>query len=298
MTETPARGESWGRWGADDERGALNLLTPERVQGALRAAREGRVLALGLPIQRHGPHLDYRGAPLRLTLLNHSDEAMLAAYGADRGTGSNEDVLVLPSHTGTHMDALAHVYADGAIYNGFPHDGMAAYGGAARCGIEHVGPVVARGVLIDVARHLGVDALAPGHVIARAELEGAIAAQGVELRPGDAVLVRTGWVERFLASGEMTLEQPGLGLEAALALAEADVALVGADNSAVEAMPFDGGEFMTVHVALLVRRGIYLVEHLKLDELAATGAREFLFAVSPLPVVGATASPVSPFAIV
>jgi kynurenine formamidase len=295
-TQTPT---NWGRWGEDDERGALNLLTADVVLEATRTPRTGKLYTLGLPIQRAGvPNVDYRGIPQRLTMINHGDEDMFASYGGKPGIGINEDVLVMASHTVTHMDALCHIYHDGAVYNGFAHDEMKAYSGAARCGIEKSGGVVTRGVLVDVAAYKGVDWLDAGYVVTLDDFTGALQAQGTEIRTGDAVLVRTGWVEWFFANGaEMSLVQPGIGLDVASHLAGKDPVVVGADNSAVEAQPFDRDEFLGAHVELLVRRGIHLVEHVKLDELSADRCYEFLFVVSPLLVTGATASPVSPVAV-
>jgi kynurenine formamidase len=276
------------RWGADDERGALNLQTPETVLAGLDAARTGRVYPLGLPVQRSGmPHVAHRPTPQRLTLTSDTDAGMFAAFGAAPGTGSHEDVVVLPTHEATHMDALGHVFDGETLYNGFPHDAASTYGGLEHCGIEKAGPIVARGVLFD----LGL--LAPGHVITVAELE----ACDATLTPGSVALVRTGWLEQFDPMAGLTYEQPGLGVDAACWLADHDVVAVGADNTAVEAMPFDGGGFMPVHVELLVRRGVYLLEHLVLEHLAADGVREFLLVAAPLPITGASGSPVCPVAI-
>ena len=276
------------RWGADDERGALNLQTPETVLAGLAAARTGRVYPLGLPVQRSGmPHVAHRPTPQRLTLTSDSDAGMFAAFGAAPGTGSHEDVVVLSTHEATHMDALGHVFDGQALYNGFPHDAASTYGGLEHCGIEKAGPIVARGVLFDLGD------LPPGHVVTVAELE----ACGVTLSPGSVALLRTGWLEGFDPLAGLTYEQPGLGVEAARWLADQDVVAVGADNTAIEAMPFDGGGFMPVHVELLVRRGIYLLEHLVLEHLAADGVREFLLVASPLPITGASGSPVCPVAI-
>lgn len=289
---------NWGRWGEEDERGALNLITPETVLEALRVPRSGKLYTLGLPIQRTGvPNVDYRGIPARLTMTNRDDESMFEPFGAAPGTGVNEDVLMMASHTVTHMDALCHIYSEGAIYNGFPHDEVAPYSGAARCGIEKAGGVIARGVLIDVVAQKGVKWLEPGYVVTVEDIEAALEAQGTELRPGDAMIVRTGWLDWFFSNEEMSLVQPGIGLDVANYLAARDPILVGADNTAVEAQPFDREEFLGCHVELLVRRGVHLIEHLKLDELSADRCYEFLFCVSPLRVTGATASPVSPVAI-
>ena len=280
------------RWGDDDERGALNLQTPETVLAGMGAATTGRVYSLGLPVQRSGmPHVAHRPAPQRLTLTSNTDSEMFTAFGAAPGTGSHEDVVVLPTHEATHMDALGHVFDGEALYNGFPHDATSTYGGLRHCGIEKAGPIVARGVLLDVVSAVG--SLSPGHVITVAELE---ACQG-SLTPGCVALVRTGWLEGFDPVAGLTYEQPGLGVEAARYLADHDVIAVGADNTAVEAMPFDGGGFMPVHVELLVRRGIYLLEHLVLEPLARDGVREFLLVCAPLPITGASGSPVNPVAI-
>ena len=280
------------RWGEDDERGALNLQTPASVLDGLAAARTGLVYSLGLPVQRSGmPHVAHRPAPQRLTLTSDSDDAMFTAFGAAPGTGSHEDVVVLPTHEATHMDALGHVYDGEVMYNGFPHDAASTYGGLAHCGIEKAGPVVARGVLFDVAGVRGP--LEPGQVITVADLE----ACPVAVSPGSVALVRTGWLEGFDPVAGLTYEQPGIGREAAAWLGDQDVVAVGADNTAVEAMPFDGGGFMPVHVELLVRRGVYLLEHLVLEHLAADGVSEFLLVAAPLSITGASGSPVNPVAI-
>lgn len=290
---------NWGRWGDQDERGTLNLIDDAAILRAVSVPKSGRVYQLGLPIQRTDiPLVEYRGAPQRLTLVNHIDEHMYEPYGGTPGTGCHEDIIVVASHSSTHMDALCHVYADGAAYNGVTNDKMEVFAGATKLGIEKAGPVVTRGVLIDVASSKGVDWLEAEYVITRADLEAAIAEQGVEVHPGDAVLIRTGWVDWFFANGKhMSLAQPGIGLEAARFLASLDPAAVCADNTAVEAQPFDQGEFLGSHVVLLQQHGIHLIEHLNLSELSRDGVREFLFCTIPLKVTGATASPVNPIAI-
>ncbi|MCU1455013.1 MAG: putative cyclase [Acidimicrobiales bacterium] len=291
---------NWGRWGDDDERGALNLLGPEMLLRATQACRTGKLYSLGLPIARAaGPVYDYRGAPQRLTLTSRADAAMFAAYGAKDGTGSNEDVLVLASHTLTHMDALSHVFAEGGIYNGHA-DEFASTSGAARCGIEKTAAFAGHAVLLDVAAHQGVDWLEPGHVIDAAQLEACRAAQGVELAAGDILLVRTGWLDfyRSLPEGSSPpMEQSGLGLDAVSFVRDHDVAAVGADNPAIECMPFDQGEFLGVHRALLVDLGVTLIENLDLRAMADDRCYESLFCVAGLPVTGATGSPVNPIAI-
>jgi kynurenine formamidase len=289
--------DNWGRWGDDDERGSLNLLTPERVLAATRACTTGKVYSLSLPIQETGvPIFDYRGAPRRYSLTSASDHDPYAEFGAAPGVGSNEDMLVFASHSITHMDALSHVFTEKGIYNGFPRDDFSTQHGAAHCDIRATGTFAGRGVLLDLPAHQGVDWLEPGHVIDGAQLEACARAQGTEVQPGDIVLVRTGWLD-FFATGGAEFAQPGLGVDAVSFVDEHEIAAVGADNAAIECIPFDGGVFLAVHIELLVKRGVTLMEHLQLGELAADGCHEFLFSVGALPVTGAAGSPINPVAI-
>jgi kynurenine formamidase len=296
-TNTQHDGTNWGRWGADDERGTLNLLTPERVLAATQVCKTGKVYSLALPIQKHGvPILDHRGAPQRLTLTSASDKEPYANFGGAPGLGANEDVLVIASHSITHMDALSHVFTEDGIYNGFARDEFSATSGAPHCDIRATGTFAGRGILLDVAGHQGVDWLEPGHAITSAELEACADAQGTEVRAGDILLVRTGWLD-FFATGNAEFAQPGLGVDAASFVDDHEIAAVGADNTAIECMPFDDNVFLAVHIELLVKRGVTLMEHLKLSELAADGCHEFFLSVGALPVTGAAGSPINPVAI-
>jgi kynurenine formamidase len=292
------RTDNWGRWGQDDERGALNLLTPEVALAATRVCTTGKVYSLSLPIQQHGvPIIDYRNPPMRLTLTNDSDEGMFAEYGAP-DTGANEDFLVLASHNETHMDALCHVFHEGRMYNGYPADSARTRAGATKCGIDKTRSIVGRGVLLDLPGHHGVDHLEAPHVITGEELESCARAQGVELRAGDILLVRTGWIDQFLANPDLEMPlQPGLGYDACDLIRDLDIAAVGADNSAVEAIPFDRGVFLGVHIELLLKLGVPLLEHLTLAELAQDRVRECLLVTAPLVVTGGMGSPVNPIAI-
>jgi kynurenine formamidase len=296
-TDTERAATNWGRWGADDERGALNLLSPEVVRAAAASIRTGRVYPLGIPIQADGvPLLDYRGKPMRLTLQDSTDEGIYEAYGCKPGTGAHEDVMVFASHTTSHMDALIHVYEDGKHYNGVPAGAMRALSGATRLGIEKVGGFAARAVLLDMPRYFGDEAwVQPGRNITGADLEGAAGAQGVEVGSGDVVLVRTGYLDMwFQRQPDVGFEQAGIGLDAARWLAARDVVAVGSDNAAIEVIPFDDNDFLAVHKVLLVRSGIYMLEFLDLSTPARDEAWEGLLTVAPLKVTGATGSPVNP----
>lgn len=289
--------DNWGRWGADDERGTLNLLTPDAVLAATQVCKTGKVYSLSLPIQREGvPIFDYRGAPQRLSLTSCADAGMYDAFGAPEGLGANEDVLVIASHSITHMDALSHVFSENKMYNGFGADTFTTAAGAQKLDVTKTGSFAGRGVMLDLPKHLGVDWLEPGMVIDSDLLEACRAAQGTEMRAGDILIVRTGFLD-FYATGESGFEQPGLGFGAVEFIDDHQVAVVGADNAAIESIPFDRNEFLGVHVELLVKRGVTLLEHLSLTELAADGCTEFLFVVGALKVVGAAGSPINPIAI-
>ncbi len=291
---------NWGRWGADDERGALNHLTPDVIKAAAAAITTGKVYSLGIPIQGQGvPLLDYRGVPMRLTLQDGTDDGMYASYGAQEGTGAHEDVLVMASHTTSHMDALIHVYEGHQHYNGVPFGEMRALGGAAKLGIEKVGGFAARAVILDMVKHMGADGwLKPGTMLMASDLQDCAAAQGTEVRAGDVVLVRTGhldmWWDNNAKGVPEGFEQAGIGSDAAEWLASMDVTAVGSDNAAVEVIPFDRNDFLIVHKLLLVQAGIYMLEHLDLRAAAADGNYEGVIAVAPLKVTGATGSPINP----
>lgn len=291
---------NWGRWGADDERGALNHLTPEVIRAAAASITTGNVYSLGIPIQGQGvPLLDYRGVPMRLTLQDGTDDGMYAGFGAQEGTGAHEDVLVMASHTTSHMDALIHVYEGHQHYNGVPFGEMRALGGAAKLGIEKVGGFAARGVLLDMVGHMGAEGwLEPGTMLMGADLEACAAAQGTEVRAGDVVLIRTGHLDMWWHNNANGIPegfaQAGIGADAAEWLADRDVTAVGSDNAAVEVIPFDTNDFLIVHKMLLVQCGIYMLEHLDLRQAAADKSYEGVVAIAPLKVTGATGSPINP----
>jgi kynurenine formamidase len=308
MSATSAATETnWGRFGPDDERGMLNLLTPEVVLEATRVPKTGKVYSLALPIRRAGvPYFDYRGAPTRLPLTHQSDDGQFADYGAPSHMGANEDVLIMASHNETHMDALSHVFFERKMYNGFPAEAVSAQAGATRLGIEKVGWIVGRAVMLDMVRFYGAEGWLEGaQGIGSDDLEACARRQGVEIRDRDILLVRTGWIDWFLTQNirgpaDVSLSnyaQPGLSTDVTSFVDAHDITAIGVDNSAVEVLGRPDGMFLAGHVELLVKRGIHLIEHLMLKEMADDECYECLLVVAPLPVVGAAGSPVNPIAI-
>lgn len=291
---------NWGRFGPDDERGSLNFIGANEVRAAAALCRRGVVYPLGLKVQRRGvPVIDFRPATERLTLFRDTDAATFERLGSDGSVGVNEDVLVIPTHNGTHVDALCHVAVDGTLYNGYGADRVEAHRGASTLGIEKTAVVVGRGVLLDVAAHRGLPWLEPGTPIDAADL--VACAADLKIGRGDIVLIRTGWLDLFDSLGrgaKPPFEQPGITLDAAQYLASLDVAAVGADNAAVEMIPFDQGRYLAVHQRLIHDYGITLYEHLVLTPAATDSVREGLFVASALPVTGGSGSPVHPVLVV
>ena len=286
----PEQDTAWGRWGEQDEVGAFNQLTARTARDAAALVRDGVVVALAQPLSGATP------APANRCGFSH----FMSRDGGDsvgrerRGQlGLADDAMVTPLHIGTHMDALCHVWRGEQIYNGFPARSVRSVG-ALHCGIEKLPPFFGRGVLVDLIEH----ALADGAAITATMIEDALRATGEALQAGDAVLIRTGWLERqSTAAAPDFNSEPGIDVGAADFLAARGVALVGADNFAIEQMPFAPQDAFPVHQRLLCDFGIPLLEGLVLAPLAAFGRSSFLFVAAPLPIVGGTGSPVAPIAI-
>ncbi len=211
------------------------------------------------------------------------------------------DLLTTGCHVGTHVDALAHVSFQGKLHGGIDAAEAQAGGGFTSLGIQELGPFVGRGVLVDVPGSLGMEVCPGGHEITVAELEDALARQGVSVRPGDAVLVRSGWGMYFDDPDHfqgVNTGVPGVGEAGALWLADQGAALVGADTLAFEQLPAGlGHALLPAHRVLLVERGINIIETMDLDGLAAAGVSEFVFVLAHLNIHGATGAPVRPLAI-
>lgn len=300
---------NWNRWGPEDERGAANLLTPEIVLAALPAVREGRVMELGMPIRgatsnggaRRVPHLVGRPLPQHFMSVDGGDYAAGARRVKGEMAVADDALMISPHGTTTHIDALAHMWRGDTLYNGHPAGRVRSYG-ATRCGIDKVGAIVTRGLLLDVAGFLGADHVDPGTTIDDQVLADCAGAAGVQPRPGDVVLVRTGWPRVFdTEPGRYQGAQPGISHSAGRWLMDRDVVAIGSDNAAVGAIAADGSFAGPVdediHLLALWQHGVYLVEMLWLEELALAGRSEFLFVAAPLPIEGGTASPVSPLAV-
>lgn len=301
MTREPVPGSvagaqgNWGRWGSDDEVGAPNLIGPGQVSSAVQLVAHGKVIALGQPLGPQTPVPEHRKRVERLMMRDGGDYA--AGGRSPGGFQFAEEVLGFAAHSGTHIDALAHAWYDDELYNGFSSHTVRSTTGAQRCGADKLVAMVTRGLLLDVTAGRSTPYEA-GDIVTRAELEAAAEDAGVQPGQGDVVLLRTGWFGRVGHDPERYLAgEPGIDRDGALWLAQAGVAVIGADNYAIEVLPFADEDVFPVHKLLLRDYGIPLIEGMVLDDLAETGANEFLFIAAPLAIVGGTASPVCPLAV-
>ena len=296
MSAIESKPNAWSRWGCDDEKGALNFIGPDEVKRASTLVRTGEVLRLAQLLSSKTP------VPAHRCGLQHfmgRDGGDYAVAGSKRPGGFQfaEDTVVMPLHIGTHVDALCHAWYDDKLYNGYLGDTIRSTTGAARLGVEKMPPIFTRGILLDFVRLRG-RVLEPGESIDAADMQAAAMAAGIDVGRGDAVLLRTGWLESQKGIKKPSFDvEPGINVEAAMWLVERDVAIVGADNFAVEVLPFPQGQVFPVHQCLIRDYGMPLLEGLMLDPLVASGRHEFLFVASALPIVGATGSPLSPVAV-
>jgi kynurenine formamidase len=277
--------EAWGKWGDDDERGALNFIGEAEVARACGLVKHGRAMSLAQPLSRRMHVPPHRHGVMHFMDRDGGDYA--AGARAVHGFQFADDTLLIPLHSGTHIDGLCHAWYGDLLYNGFPANSIRSTSGAAHCSVDKYPPIVTRGILLDVAG-LNGGPLESGEPIGVGRLSSAAKHAGVEIEKGDAVLIRTGWQESQTGEISDFNREPGLDVDGALWLAQAEVALVGADNFAIEAMPFPEGTIFPVHQRLIRDYGIPLLEGLVLAPLAKTGAGAFLFVAAPLPVVGAT----------
>jgi kynurenine formamidase len=280
------------KWGAGDERGAANHMKPATVLAAAQLIRTGevielgRVLRAGMPIQ----------ATRRFDL--HTKRTFMNPQSNQRG--SNEEVVTTElGQVGTQFDGFTHQSHGDSLYNCFKISEIATRTGFTKLGIEKVGMLMTRGVLIDVAGLKGVETLPDAYEITVQDVQQALQKHNLTLRPGDAVLIHTGWGRLWEQDNARYMKSsPGIGVAAAQWLAQQDPMLVGADNVPVEVLPNPDAQLsIPVHQIMLVVNGIYLLENLKLDELAAKGIHEFAFVMQPLKIQGGTGSTVAPVAI-
>jgi kynurenine formamidase len=289
----PADGQRCpSKWGATDERGSANHMKPESVLRATRLIRAGEVIELAHVLSPSMPFFGTRRFDI------HTKRTFMNQPSNRRG--SNEEVLISEiGQVGTQFDGFAHQTIEDKVYNCFKVDEISTRGGFTKVGIEKVGSLITRGVLIDVAGLKGVDMLPDTYEITVPDLEQALQKQNLKLQPGDAVIIHTGWGRLWGKDNARYVKTcPGIGVRAAEWLAKQDPMLVGADNWPVEVAPNPDPQIsLPVHQIMLVVNGIHLLENMKLDELVAKRVHEFAFIMQPLKAQGFSGSTVAPIAV-
>jgi kynurenine formamidase len=301
---------SWGIWGPDDDTGALNHVTGEAVAAACRSVRSGKVFSLAIAMDDNGPLADLppRRNPSHVMYRDGGDIALAHAAG-ERGYMSTDDAVYMALQCATQWDSLAHPFYDARMYNGHGPEQVPSSGAKRNSIAAATDRMVGRGVLLDVPRALGRRWLERGEAVEADDLERCCAAQGVEVREGDFVLVRTGRMGAVRERGTWQDEYAGgvgcgLGVSVARFLCPRKVAAVAVDTFSADVIPNQtraAGIRCPVHVILTVGAGIHLGEDWQLEELAddcaSDGVYEFLLVAQPLPITGAVGSPVNPQAI-
>ena len=280
------------KWGPQDQRGAGHHMKAETVLKAARLIKTGEVFELGRVLSDTMPLPAGRRFEI-FTKRTRNDP------GRNR-RGSNEELVVSEiGQVGTQFDTFSHQMIASSMYNCVTLDAAASRTGFNRLGVDQVGALFTRGVLLDIAALKGVATLAETYEITPKDLQDALAAQKLTLQPGDAVLIHTGWGALWgKDNARYQRLSPGIGTAAAEWLAKQDPMLVGADNTAVEISPNPDPDLAgPVHQIMLVVNGIHLLENLRLDELAARRAYEFALIVEPLKIQGGTGSTVAPVAV-
>ena len=291
--------EDWteSQWGPEDEIGAANRITPESVLAATDLVTEGKVYPLGIVIGPDTPAFPPRS--LSVTVLQ---PGQIAGGLGPTDTTYNDDILMGWLGIGSQIDGLGHLGVGDVYYNGLEAAEFAAPDGLTKLGVEKIPPIVARGVLIDMAEHYGQEIVAEGTAYTAEDIEAAAEAQGVEIREGDVVLFHSGWLD--LLDGESpdperyVSVEPGLGKSGAEMLAEIGVVAVGADTWGLEVVPFEEGVgTFEIHQILLAKNGIYILENMDTRALAADDAHEFLFTLGQPRLRGAVQMMINPVAI-
>lgn len=290
-TPPPDSARCPSKWGAGDERGSANHMKPQSVLKAVRLIKTGEVIELGHVLSEQMPL-----APGRIYDMQLKRTAVSTL--SNKRNGNEEIITSEMGQVGTQFDGFAHQSHDNVHYNCFRTEDIATRTGFTKLGIQNVGMLMTRGVLIDVAGYKGVAMLDDTYEITVADLEGAIKKQNLTLEPGDAIIIHTGWGKLWgKDNARYARGNPGIGVKAAEWLIAKDPMLLGADTAPVEVAPNpDPTISLPLHQIALVIYGVHLLENLKLDELVAKNVSEFAFMMQPLKLQGATGSTVAPVA--
>jgi kynurenine formamidase len=276
--------------------GALARITPEVTAAAIALVRTGDVIDLGSLLSAEMPFASKSPIFFPFRIVRNRSGPDRARDRDMAGTSFSNEVIMGTPHVGTHLDALCHVQFEGRVYGGAEAAEAEGDYGWRAMGIENVKPIVTRGVFIDVAGDRGVDRIPDGEEIFAEEIQSVVAKRGIELKSGDAVIVRTGKMGQYTDPPAFEIGQPGLSVEAAIWLYDQGMAVLGADNMAIEPQPVPNWP-RNLHTEMLYHRGVHLLEWVDVEPLRQAEATTFLFVCLPLKFKGATGSWVRPIAV-
>jgi kynurenine formamidase len=296
LLSVPATGQDWmkSKWGGNDEIGAANYMKPELIVKAAQLVKTGKTYALGIETNAKTPAFPPR--TFKITIVQPG-QAGIPGLGPSKTT-YNDDIIDGWVGVGSQIDGLGHIGIEHVYYNGVKLADFADATGLKKYGVEKIPPLVARGVLLDMAAHFGTDVVKEGTAFNSKEIEAVAKKQGVEIRQGDVVLFHTGWTsligkdDKRYNSGE-----PGLGVDGAKYLVGKGVVAVGADNWGLEVLPFESKNIFEVHQILLPMNGTYILENMNTGPLAADKGYEFMFVLGVPKITGAVQGIINPIAI-
>ena len=286
------------KWGSNDEIGAANYITPQSVLAATKLVKMGQTHPLGIVVEPGMPAFPPRSVSLQIVSPGQQNGRDLTK---DFGWPAvyNDDLAQLWFGVGPQLDGLGHLGEKNLYYNCNHAFDFVTLTGLTKLGTDKVPPMVARGVLIDMAKHFKVASMAPGQAITPADIDAAMKAQGVQIRQGDVVLFHTGYTDAKLKSDPKTWvsTQPGLTNAAAVHLAKMNPMAVGADTWGLEAVPpAPGDRLFYGHVTFLKEHGIYILETMNTGRLAKESVKEFMFVLGQARVQGTVQMIINPVA--
>ncbi|RIL07378.1 MAG: cyclase [Proteobacteria bacterium] len=292
-------------YGENDEIGRLNEITAESRRAVLSRVDASRVYDLSVDYFMGMPSWDFVGDPPYQIWMTHTpsgtviDNPMNVDEAVNRYVSYSGDAISMYTHCGTHIDTLNHFGYNGLIWNHFKESEHLGTRHWKVCGADKFPPIIARGVMLDIAGLKGVDVLAPSYGIGADDIRAACKRQNVALQKGDVVLLRTGRMRLWPDHDKYLIDEPGLNLEGAMYLAEEGGCIaIGGDNVALEQLPSaDPDSYLPVHCYLFAVVGVVIMEVIMLEELARDRISEFGFFGAPLRLRGATGSPMRTFAI-
>lgn len=291
-----ASAQDWtkSKWGPNDEIGAANYMKPELVVKAAGLVKTGKTYALGIPVDSKTPA--YPPRTFKLTIVQPG-QAGSPGLGPSKTT-YNDDIIDGWVGIGSQIDGLGHIGVEHVYYNGNKLADFADATGLKKLGIDKVPPIVARGVLLDMAAYYNTDVVKEGTAFNVKEIEEVAKKQGVEIRQGDVVIFHTGWLSLIGKDNKRySAGEPGLGVEGAKYLTGKGVVAIGADTWGLEVLPFESKNVFEVHQILLPMNGTYILENMNTAELAKDKGYEFLFVLGQARFKGAVQSMINPIAI-